>query len=173
MVAVWLKNITDQDARIYVALATAFGIYADTILAEDPSMLQRLTARVLNNGSSVPSGNTMIDAFASWLQKAHDYLPPLIANMFLEGTLMSITEEVLECQTRNMKVRVFRTWSMYLLTPKCADRGRRGRVYGLQSFSYIRMACCGAAGVLGEGAARVHSRSDVCGGDYRRFEVSE
>lgn len=100
-------HLTDQASRIIIALYTAFLIYLDDIFQHDINVVRDFNHNFI---CGIKQSDPVLDAFASLLRELSQHWTRTVANLMIASTLNLVTALLLEFETSNMPVCLFRKW---------------------------------------------------------------
>ena len=101
-------HLSHRPTQIWIALYTSCAIYMDDAadrFTEEMPDIYRFNDRFISNE---PQGNSVLDAFADIMRRASELYQPVASHLITTATMNFVTANLLEHQTRAMKVRLLK-----------------------------------------------------------------
>ena len=97
-------HLKSRSTQIYIALYTAFGLWADDIYALDVTGLDSFNERFVTGRKQA---NEVLDGYDRLLRETDLHYHGIQANVILTATLNFVTSILLEFETKGMPVRLY------------------------------------------------------------------
>ncbi|TFK38295.1 isoprenoid synthase domain-containing protein [Crucibulum laeve] len=93
------SHLHKQDARIFIALYTAFLIYLDDIFQKDVGLVSEFNERFIHKRAQL---DPVLDSFADLLYELPQHFGRVVSNIMVTSTLNLVTALLLEHETQDM-----------------------------------------------------------------------
>ena len=97
-------HLTHRPTQIWIALYTSCAIFVDETIDYFPEEMPKVYLFSDRFIRKEPQGNGVLDSFADIIRRASNLYPPVSSHLIITSTLNFITANLLENETRSMKV---------------------------------------------------------------------